>query len=103
MNLNTILYIYAALLIIGGFIGFKAGSQISLIMGLLSGAVVIMGVYLTNINVTLGYGITAAMSGLLIFSFLKRLLQTNKFMPSGMLLMISIGALIISLIPLLKK
>ena len=104
MSGNSLIFvIYGILLILGGFMGVKAGSKVSLIMGIASGLLVLLGVYLTKTSVQGGYGLISAVSGLLVVVFLLRLLKTGKFMPSGMLLILSTSTLIVSVMTLLKK
>jgi len=101
---KIILWVYAILMLGGGIMGFmKAGSKISLIAGLISGLLVIIGLIISNTNAQLGIGIVAATSALLCISFLMRLLKTQSFMPSGMLLVLSVVALSVSVIHLIQK
>ncbi len=90
---TTIFIIYALLLFVGGFIGLKAGSKISLIMGFFSAAVMGVGIYLLNGNALAGYWLIALISFVLVVMFAKRFLKTKKFMPSGMLLLSSLVVL----------
>jgi len=89
--------VYAFLMIIGGYFGYKkAGSKASLISGSVSGLLVLFGVYLAGINYSIGLGLIAIVTGLLVVAFIIRLKKTKKFMPSGMLLILSIIAFIVS-------
>ena len=94
---------YGIFLIVGAFIGLKAGSKVSLVMGLVSGCLVLFSVYLTNTNLTLGVGLLTGISGLLSVVFLLRFIKTQKIMPSGMLLGISAAVCIFFLIQILNK
>lgn len=68
MNNNTVLWIYIVLLLVGGLIGFfKGKSKVSLIM-------------------------SSAFAALLVV-FAMRLAKTKKFMPAGMMLIVTIAAL----------
>lgn len=100
---KLILLIYGILLIAGAFIGLKAGSKVSLIMGLVSGAVVLTGVYLIGTNPQLGFMVIASMALILTVTFFIRLMKTHKFMPSGMLLLLSAVALIVCVKEIIKK
>ena len=92
--MTTIFVIYAVLMLLGGIFGFvKAGSKASLIMGIISGILIFAGVAL------LGQGQYAAGRAVLTFTsfflsgiFGLRLFRTRKFMPSGMLLVLSLIA-----------
>jgi uncharacterized membrane protein (UPF0136 family) len=101
---TIILNIYGVLLLVGGVMGYvKAKSSMSLIMGLLTGVLVLVGVYLSHQNAKLGFGITTATSLLLIGVFLMRFMKTKAFMPSGMLLLLSLVAAVIGLYTLYRS
>ncbi len=100
---KIILSLYGILLLVGAFIGWKAGSKVSLIMGLISGALVLFGVYYSGVKAVCGYGLIALTSAVLTVTFFMRFYQTHKMMPSGMLLILSLLALIISVKILLTK
>lgn len=99
---KVILAGYGIFLLVGAFLGWKAGSKISLIMGLISGALVLYGVYLLGTNAKGGYLLLTAVSGLLTAVFIMRFLKTYSFMPSGMLLVASLAVFILVLVKLLK-
>src|SRR5438132_10851077 len=90
MRPNKVLWIYIILLVIGGLIGFlKAKSQVSLIMSVafaaalsLCAAGIIFQPYVADI-------LLAA----LLVVFAVRLVKTKKFMPAGLMLVITIAAL----------
>jgi uncharacterized membrane protein (UPF0136 family) len=90
MNPKQILWIYIVLLVIGGLVGFlKAKSKVSLIMSVafaaalsLCAAEIIFQPYVADI-------LLAA----LLVVFAMRLVKTKKFMPAGMMLVITILAL----------
>src|ERR1041384_2253296 len=89
MKPETILWIYIVLLVIGGLIGFlKAKSKISLITSL-AFAIVLGFVAVDNpkpiFRVEWSWGILS----FLALIFFIRLLKTKKFMPSGMMLLIT--------------
>jgi len=101
---NIILLIYGVLMIVGGIMGFKkANSKMSLIMGIISGIVIFVGVAVAQNIPKCGYGIITLMTGLLIVVFIIRLIKTKKFMPSGMILILSIVAFAISLCQMLSS
>ena len=94
MVANIILITYGLFLILGGFLGFKKGSKISLIMGLSSGILVLVGVWILTIAPKIGWVFLSCLNILLSVSFIARLIKTRAFMPSGMLLLITLGVLI---------
>ena len=90
MSPNKVLWIYIILLIIGGLIGFlKAKSQVSLIMSVafaaalsLCAAGIIFKAYVADILLVA-----------LLAVFAARLVKTRKFMPAGLMLVITIVVL----------
>ena len=90
MSPNKVLWIYIVLLVIGGLIGFfKAKSQVSLVMSVafaaalsLCAAGIIFQPYVADI-------LLAA----LLVVFAMRAVKTRKFMPAGMMLVITLAAL----------
>jgi uncharacterized membrane protein (UPF0136 family) len=90
MHPNKILWIYIVLLVIGGLIGFlKAKSKVSLIMSVgfaialsLCAANIIFRPYVADILLVVLLGV-----------FVARLAKTKKFMPAGLMLVITIIAL----------
>jgi uncharacterized membrane protein (UPF0136 family) len=94
---QPVLVVYALLLLIGGFIGFaKAGSRASLIAGIVSGLAALVAVYLTTQDPRLGLA-TGAVVALLLAGFFgyRFLRKTRKFMPAGLLSVVSILVLVI--------
>ena len=93
--MNIYFSVFAVFLVIGGFIGFKkAGSVVSLWAGIISGVVIGAGVYMGSLE------LIAAASALLVASFIGRLIKTKKFMPAGMLLILSLISTVLTLLQL---
>lgn len=84
--IETILTMYFCILFSGAYFGGKAKSKISVIMGISSGLMVLLGMVLIRYNTHAGYYFLSVLSGLLSIVFLIRLIKTQKFMPAGMLL-----------------
>ena len=92
MKPNVILWIYIVLLVIGGLIGFlKAKSKVSLIMSVafaialsFCAADIIFKAYVADI-------LLAA----LLCVFAARLIKTKKFMPAGMMLIVTLLTLML--------
>jgi len=90
MNQTKILWIYIVLLVSGGLIGFfKGKSRVSLIMSVsfaaalsLCAAQIIFRTYVADI-----------LLALLLVVFGLRLARTKKFMPSGLMLVVTLAAL----------
>lgn len=89
MNATTFLWIYIVFLIAGGAAGyFKAKSQVSLYTSLgFAAALSLCAVQLIPLVVA------DYLMGLLILVFGFRLMRTKKFMPAGMMLIVTILAL----------
>ena len=102
--IKIILAVYGVLMLGGGFIGYaQAGSKMSLIMGFVSAAIIFAGLYLSRSNMRVGYRLVAAMSTLLTVTFLIRLMKTGSFMPSGLLAILSVLAVIVAVKPIMEK
>ncbi len=94
MTLGQItLIVFALLMETGGMIGFFVKrSKPSLIAGAASGGLLIVAFVVTFFNLAVGLWIGAVVSLLLCLVFCIRLAKTGKFMPSGMLLILSVVA-----------
>jgi uncharacterized membrane protein (UPF0136 family) len=91
---HTVLWVYIVLLLVGGLIGFlKAGSKVSLITSAIAAAALV----LTAIPGLFSAGVARALADIimaaLLVVFAIRLSKTKKFMPSGLMLVITILAL----------
>jgi len=90
MNPNQILWVYIVLLIVGGLIGFlKAKSKISLVMS----AAFAAALSLCAAGIVFQYYMADILLALLIVGFAMRVAKTKKFLPSGLMLVITILAL----------
>ena len=91
---NTVLWIYILLLLVGGMIGFlKAGSKISLITSSIAAAALVITAIPGLLATGLARGMADAVMAALIVVFAIRLSKTKKFMPSGMMLVVTAVAL----------
>jgi len=90
---NTVLWIYIILLLVGGLIGFlKAKSKVSLITSAVFAAVLVLtqtGIFEPGVARQLANILMAV----LLVVFAVRLAKTRKFMPSGLMLIVTIAAL----------
>lgn len=85
------LLVFSILVSLGGVFGFlKAKSKASLIAGLVSGGLLITCYSISRRNPESGFTCACVVVGLLIVVFGMRLWKTKKFMPSGLLLILSI-------------
>lgn len=99
------LFIFGALTIAGGVMGFvKAGSNASLIAGGVSGALLLGAGYLVasgkgQPGLILGLVVSIALAG----RFVPGFLSSHKFMPGGMMALLSIVGIVMTALSLLKK
>jgi uncharacterized membrane protein (UPF0136 family) len=90
MNPHTVLWIYIVLLVIGGLIGFfKANSKVSLIMSVSFAAVL----SLCAAGIIFQPYVVDILLAALLVVFGLRLARTKKFMPAGLMLLITIVTL----------
>ncbi len=88
----VLILVYATIVFAGGLIGYlKAGSKPSLIAGVVSALVLASSAWLFG-NEVHGLYVAGGVAGLLTVVFLIRFLKTRSFMPSGMMLALSLAA-----------
>ncbi len=95
MHLNplTVLWIYIFLLLIGGMIGFfKAGSKVSLVTSSVFAAALIL-CAVDVFRPSVSRAAVDILMAVLIVVFAVRLSKTKKFMPSGLMLLLTVLAL----------
>ena len=86
MKPELILWIYIVLLLLGGVMGFlKAGSKPSLIASSVFAAVFA----LINLRILVVAHLTDILLCVLIVVFAMRLAKTKKFMPAGMMIVLT--------------
>jgi uncharacterized membrane protein (UPF0136 family) len=89
---NLVLWIYIVLLVVGGLIGFlKAKSKVSLIMSVTFAALL----SLCAAHIVFQYYVADILLAALLVVFGIRLTKTKKFMPSGMMLILTLVALVL--------
>src|SRR5687767_8256062 len=90
MNPNTVLWVYIILLVAGGLVGFfKAKSKASLIASCSFAAVLI----LCAIGVIFKPYVADIVLAILLVFFAWRLSKSKKFMPNGLMLILTVVAL----------
>ena len=90
MNKDTVLWVYIAFLIGGGLMGLiKGKSKISLIMSAAFAAALAL---CALGKITYPHAADILMLALVLV-FVMRLIKTKKFMPSGMMLVVTVAAL----------
>ena len=96
MNPHTVLWIYIVLLLVGGLIGFlKAGSKVSLITSAISAAALILTTIPGLFAPRFARGLAEVIMVALLVVFAIRLSKTKKFMPSGLMLVVTLLALLL--------
>jgi uncharacterized membrane protein (UPF0136 family) len=94
MNPSTVLWIYIILILAGGLFGFlKAKSRVSLITSAVSAALLVITAIPGLLQPSLSRGLADLIMAALLVVFAIRLAKTKKFMPSGMMLIITALAL----------
>lgn len=89
---DVILWIYIVLLVVGGLVGFlKAGSKTSLIVSATSAAVLI----LCQLGVVFERRMADIVLAILLVVFAWRLGESKKFMPAGLMLILTVAALVL--------
>ncbi len=98
-TISTLLY--GLLSIGGGVMGYrKAGSKVSLISGLVSGLLLLLGAGLMFQGNLIGIQLAQVIVSLLIVVFLVRLIKTRKLMPAAVMVAAGIATLTALFIPL---
>jgi uncharacterized membrane protein (UPF0136 family) len=91
---NKGLWVYIVLLLVGGLIGFfKAKSKVSLITSAVFAAVLVLAVLPGVFQPSFARNLVNVILALLLVVFAVRLAKTKKFMPSGLMLAVTIAAL----------
>jgi uncharacterized membrane protein (UPF0136 family) len=96
ISAHTVLWIYIVLLVVGGLIGFlKARSKVSLIMSVVFAALLVLTAIPNFLNASTARGLADVLMAVLLVVFGMRLAKTKKFMPAGMMLIITVIALVL--------
>lgn len=92
-------WIFGALTIIGGVIGYvKAKSKASIIAGSVSGVLLLLAAWLMTGMPTAGMGLGLAISVLLAGRFVPAFLRTRGFMPAGMMSLLSVLGIVLTVL-----
>lgn len=92
----VVLLVYAVLMLVGGVIGYRAaGSKASLIAGAISSAFLFAAYADSRSNPQRGFALAAVVALLLAINFGIRFAKTGNFMPPGMLMAVSVLALLV--------
>ena len=91
---NKVLWAYIILLLAGGLIGFfKANSKVSLITSTVFAAILVLAALPGIFQPVFARNLVNVVLALLLVVFAVRLAKTKKFMPSGLMLVVTIAAL----------
>ena len=93
----TVLLVYGLLMLIGGAMGYRAGSKVSLYAGGGSGMLLLAAWAVTFVQPTVGLWAGLVISLLLCAVTGRRLAATRKLMPAGLLLVASVAAFVLLL------
>ena len=87
---SSVILAYAVFLIAGGYVGWrKSGSRISLTASLVSAAFLSIAYRISWDSPVAGYRMAAVIAFALAVMFFLRFRKTKKFMPAGMMLILS--------------
>ena len=88
---QVVLGVYGIVLIVGGVMGqVKSGSTVSLVAGGICGLASLVALWVSLSDPAQGFLIGAMLALLLTGIFLSRFFRSRKFMPAGMVLLLSI-------------
>ncbi|MEA5510136.1 TMEM14 family protein [Crocosphaera sp. UHCC 0190] len=101
MNLTVLAaFLYGIILLVGGIIGYaKAKSKPSLISGVVTGLLLISAAIIQLQNISWGLTLAQITTILLIVVFAIRFIKTRKWMPGGLMLILSVATLAILVSP----
>jgi uncharacterized membrane protein (UPF0136 family) len=101
---KTYFFIFGALTIVGGIIGYiKAGSLPSIIAGTITGVLLIIAATLLSDHRTVGLATALIVSLLLAAQFVPKLIRTGKVMPAGMMSILSVIGIVVALVAWFRK
>ncbi|BAY25745.1 hypothetical protein NIES2100_55530 [Calothrix sp. NIES-2100] len=91
-------FVYGILALIGGIMGYvQANSKVSLLSGSLSGLLLIFAAFMQLKAQFWGLLLAALVTAVLVVFFGIRLAKTRKFMPSGLMAILGMVALVLML------
>jgi len=91
---DTVLWVYIVLLLVGGLVGFfKGRSKVSLITSAVFAALLVLTTLRSVFQPAFARDLANVVMVILLVVFAIRLAKTKKFMPSGLMLVVTIAAL----------
>lgn len=105
MNLfQAVLLVYLLVILGGGVMGYVSAQSVpSLVAGLVSAILLAIALWLSFQNPKLGFGIAGVVALALAIFFTMRFLNTGKWMPGGISMILSGVTVILMLVALLRK
>ena len=96
--------VFGVLTILGGIVGYvKAGSVASIIAGAVTGVLLLVGAFLLPEHRAAGLAIALIISLLLAAQFIPKFLRTSRFMPAGIMSVLSVIGIIAAIVAWVKK
>ena len=96
--------VFGALTIVGGIVGYvKAGSAASIIAGSITGVLLLVAAFLLPERRMVGLATALIISLLLAAQFIPKLLRTGRFMPAGIMSLLSVIGIIVVIVAWVKK
>jgi uncharacterized membrane protein (UPF0136 family) len=96
--------VFGVLTIAGGIVGYvKAGSTISMIAGSVTGILLIVAGIVLPEHRALGLGLGLVVSLLLAGQFIPKLVRTGRFMPAGVMSILSVIGIITAVVAWFRK
>jgi uncharacterized membrane protein (UPF0136 family) len=98
-------FVFGALTIAGGVMGYvKAGSTASIVAGSIAGVLLIVaGALIASGRVSCGLIMGGIVSLVLAIQFVPKFFSAHKFMPAGMMSILSVIGIILTALALFKK
>ena len=97
-------FIFGALTIVGGVIGYvKAQSIPSIVAGAITGVLLLLAGYVLPQNRTAALVMAFIVSVLLAAQFVPKFIRTGKVMPAGLMSILSVVGIIVVVVAWLKK
>lgn len=91
---DAVLWIYIVLLVVGGLVGFlRAGSRVSLISSAAFAAALVLCAIPGVFDAQFRSGAINVLLGVLLVVFAVRLGKTRKFLPAGLMLVLTLATL----------
>ena len=96
--------VFGALTIVGGIVGYvKAGSAASIIAGSITGVLLLVAAFLLPEHRMVGLATALIISLLLAAQFIPKLLRAGRFMPAGIMSLLSVIGIIVVIVAWVKK